>query len=160
MNMGKPGRRVIMVAMPVDERIAELNKIRPAEAVAVNRAIDSIGTVTGRRIDLPTAPSGTPYYALRTGNPDAPVVIYREMRKDEDGDYLVVSLMTPSQYRQQQEVEESGILDDPSIREEVRVVANTAATSAVRATAHISTPAVTVTQPGAASTNPAAPSKP
>ena len=133
MNMSERGRRVIMVAVPVEERIAEVEKVRPAEAAAVNRAINSIGTVPGRRIDLPTAPPGTPYYALRTGNPDAPVVIYRELRGDEDGDYLVVSLMTPGQYRQQQEVEESGILNDPAIRQEVRVVANTAATTAVRA---------------------------
>ena len=133
MNMSERGRRVIMVAVPVEERIAEVEKVRPAEAAAVNRAINSIGTVPGRRIDLPTAPPGTPYYALRTSNPDAPVVIYRELRGDEDGDYLVVSLMTPGQYRQQQEVEESGVLDDPALRQEVRVVANTAATTAVRA---------------------------
>jgi hypothetical protein len=131
--MSEARRRVIMVAVPVEERIGELRKTRPAEATAVNGAIDSIGTVAARRIDLPTAPPGTPYYALRTSSPDAPVVIYREMREDEDGDYLVVSLMTPGQYRQQQEVEESGILHDPALRREVRAVANTAATTAVRA---------------------------
>lgn len=128
--MSEAGQRTIMVALPVEERIVKLEK---AQATAVNRAIDRIGTVPGRRIDLPTAPPGTPYYALQTSNPGAPVVIYREMRKEEDGDYLVVSLMTPGQFRQQQEVEESGILDDPALRQEVRVVANTAATTAVRA---------------------------
>jgi hypothetical protein len=130
MAMSGAEQRTIMVALPVEERIGKLvNK----QAAAVNRAIDRIGTVPGRRIDLPTAPPGTPYYALQTSNPDAPVIIYREMRKEEDGDYLVVSLMTPSQFRQQQEVEESGVLDDPALRQEVRVVANTAATTAVRA---------------------------
>jgi hypothetical protein len=148
MTMSEPGRRVIMVAVPVEERIAELRETQSAEAAAVDGAIDRIGIVPGRRIDLPTAPAGTPYYALRTSDPDAPVIIYRQMRKDEDGDYLVVSLMTPSQYRQQQEAEESGILDDPSIRQEVVVVANTAATSAVRAFPGT----VTRTQPGAVPT--------
>jgi hypothetical protein len=133
MTMSEPGRRVIMVAMPVEERVAELEKTQPAEAAAVNSAIDRIGTVLGSRIDLPTAPPGTPYYALPTRNPDGPVIIYRQMRDDEDGDYLVVSLTTPGAYRQQQEAEESGILNDPAIRQEVRVVANTAATAAVRA---------------------------
>jgi hypothetical protein len=120
---------------------------QPAEAVAVNRAIDRVGTVPGRRIDLPTAPRGTPYYALRTSNPDAPVIIYRKMRDDEDGDWLVVSLMTPAQYRQQQEVEQSGYSTTPAVRQEVKVAADTAATAAVRAF-----PGGVATQPGAIST--------
>lgn len=69
------------------------------------------------------------------------------MRDDEDGDWLVVSLMTPAQYRQQQEVEQSGILDDPAVRQEVKVAADTAATAAVRAL-----PGGVATQPGAVPT--------
>lgn len=132
MTMSEPGQRVIMVALPVVERIRELD---PRLAAAVNRAIDRIVTDPGTVIDLPTGNPGNPYRALNTSSrdPNAPVIIYRRARRDEDGDFLVVSLMSPEQYRQQRADEQSGILKDPAVREEIRVAAGTAATVAVRA---------------------------
>lgn len=129
-TMSEPAERVIMVALPVEARIRELD---PEQAAAVNRTIDSIGPVRGTPIDLPTGDAWNPYYALPAGGADAPVVIYRKTRRGEDGDYLVVSLMSPEQYRQQKADERSGMLKDPVVREEIRVAAGTAATIAVRA---------------------------
>jgi hypothetical protein len=125
--MSEARERIIMVALPVEARIKELDQ---KQAEAVNGAIDSIGTVPGTRIDLPTADPAYPYYALLTSDPDAPVIIHRKTRPDEEGDWLVVSLMTPQQYRQQKEDERSGILADPAVRREIRVAAGTAATVA------------------------------
>lgn len=132
MAMSEPGWQcVIMVALPVVERIKELDQ---RQALAVNRAIDSIVTDPGTVIDLPTGDPANPYRALRSGSGlDAPVIIYRRARKDEDGDFLVVSLMSSEQYRQQRADERSGILNDPAVREEIRVAAGTAATVAARA---------------------------
>jgi hypothetical protein len=128
--MSETGQRVIMVALPVEAQIRQLDE---RQAAAVNRAIDRLGTVQGRRIDLPTADPAYPYYALQAGSSGAPVIIYRQMRLGEGGDWLVVSLMTPAEYRQQIEDEQSGLLRDPAIRQEIRVAAGTAATTAVKA---------------------------
>lgn len=119
-----------MIAIPVLRRIEQLD---PERAAAVNRAIDNIGTETGVAIDLPNGDPANPYLALRSRHPDAPLVIYRRARQDEDSDFLVVSLMSPEEYRQQQADERSGLFRDPAVREEIRVVAGTAAAAAVRA---------------------------
>ena len=149
--MSDPEHRIILVALPVVERIRELD---PKSAAAVNLAIDSIVTDPGSLIDLPTGDPANPYRALRSSrDPNAPVIIYRRARRDEDGDFLVVSLMSPEQYRQQIADERSGILNDPAIREEIRVAAGTAATVAARAIHG------TVTQGGAVPTT-TSPDKP
>jgi hypothetical protein len=129
MVMSEPGRRIIMVALPVETQLANLPSSEQADAV--NDAIDSIGTVPGIPIDLPTADPGHPYQALRTNDPDAPVVIYRKTRPDEEGDFVVVSLMTPEQYTQQKADEKSGLLTQPAVREAIRVTAGAAAQAAV-----------------------------
>jgi hypothetical protein len=152
MTMSEPGQRVIMVALPVEERIRELD---PRQAAAVNRTIDSIVTDPGIPIDLPTGDPGNPYRAVRSSDPDAPVVIYRRGRRGEDGDFFVVSLMSPEQYRQQKADEQSGILNDPAIREEIRVVASTASSTAVRSISGDIT--VTPTGGAAPTTGPGAP---
>jgi hypothetical protein len=138
-------QRVIMVAMPVETEIKELEE---PQASSVNRAIERIGIIPGEPVDLPTADPARPYYAVHASDPRAPFVIYRQTREGEQGDWLVVSLMTPEEYRQQKADEQSGILNDPAIRQEIRVAAGTAATVAVKALAGT----LTATQGGAAPT--------
>lgn len=128
MNMA-PGRRAprIAVAQPVIQKIRTL---RGDQAAAVQAAMHTIGADPGESVDLPTARPGTPYKALRTSLPEAPVIIYRQAQPGEQADWFVVSLMTPDEYRQQKADEQSGALRDPAIREEIRIAAGTAATTA------------------------------
>jgi hypothetical protein len=143
--MNEPGQPVILVAVPVMNRIKDLGR---KEAAGVGMAIDRIGTVPGTAIDLPTGDPSNPYLALRTGGRGGLVIIYRRARIDENGDFVVVALMTPGQYRQQQADEQSGLLKDPVVREEIRIAAETAATIAVRAIPG----SVTTTSSGGAAT--------
>jgi hypothetical protein len=128
MNMpqGRQSPR-IAVAQPV---IQEIRTLRADQAAAVNAAIRTIGITPGEPVDLPTARAGTPYQAQRPNLAAAPFVIYREAKLDEPGDWLVVSLMTPDEYRQHKADEQSGALRNPAIREEIRIAAGTAATTA------------------------------
>jgi hypothetical protein len=130
-SVGEPEQQVILVAVPVLNQIDQL----PSDlAASVNDTIESIAVADGEVIDLPTAAPGYPYFALRTGRRvDAPFVIYRRARRDEEADFCVVSLMSPEQYRQQMADERSGMLSDPAIRREIQVVAGTAASIAVQA---------------------------
>jgi hypothetical protein len=152
MNMAQ-GRRAprIAVAQPVIQRIKTL---RADQAAAVEAAIRTIGIEPGEPVDLPTARPGTPYRAQRPRLPEAPVLIYREGQPGESGDWLVVSLMTPGEYRQQKADEQSGALRDPVIREEIRVAAGTAAATAV---AHPVTVTITPAGGAAPTTGPGAP---
>jgi len=96
---------------------------------------------------LPTAPPGYPYQAQRPDLATAPLVIYRQSQAEEPGDWLVVSLMTPGEFRQQKQDELSEALRNPEVRRFIEVAAGTAATYV-----NAEPGAVTVTQPGAAST--------
>jgi len=126
MNMAEQPR--IVISPPVKRRIDHLD---PAEAAAVRKAIRSIGAVPGEPIDLPTARPGAPYQAQRPDLPEAPVVIYRKAQPGDPGDWLVISLMTPDEYGQQKADEQSPLLKDPLVRQEIRIAAGTAATTAV-----------------------------
>ena len=120
----------IAVAQPVMDRIGALPE---DQAEAVRAAIRTIGTGPGEFVDLPTAPFGYPYRARHPHDPSAPVVIYRESRQDEPGDWLVVSLMTPEEFRQQKRDELSDALRNPYIR---RNIANNAGTAATTVSTH------------------------
>lgn len=116
----------IAVVQPV---IQAIKALRADQANAVNAAIRTIGIEAGEPVDLPTAPDGYPYRAQRPNLASAPLVIYREsQRRKEPGDYLVVSLMTPEEFRQQKQDEQSGALRNPEVRREIAVAAGTAAT--------------------------------
>lgn len=114
---------------------------------AVQDAIRTIGVIPGEPVDLPTERYGTPYQAQRPRLATAPIVIYRQTQRDERGDWLVVSLMTPEEYRQQKYAEQSGALRDPVVRHDIRIAAGTAvaAITAIPGT-------VTTGQSGTAST--------
>lgn len=128
MNMAEQPQ--IVISPPVKRRIDNLD---PAKRAAVRKAIKSIGTVPGEPIDLPTARPGAPYQAQRPDLPEAPMVIYRKSQSQlgDPGDWLVISLMTPDEYRQQKADEQSPLLKDPLVRQEIRIAAGTAATTAV-----------------------------
>ena len=152
MNMAQGLRAPrIAVAQPV---IQEIKTLRADQAAAVNAAIRTIGIEPGEPVDLPTARPGTPYQAQRPSLPEAPLLVYRQAQPGEPGDWLVVSLMTPGEFRQQQADEQSGVLRDPAIREEIRVVAGTAAATAV---AHPVTVTITPGSGAAPTTGPGAP---
>lgn len=140
MNMAQ-GRRAprIAVAQPVIQKIKAL---RADQAAAVQAAIRTIGIEPGEPVDLPTARPGTPYQAQRPSLPEAPLLIYRQAQPGEQGDWLVVSLMTPDEWRQQKADEQSGALRDPAIREEIRVAAGVAASTVATS---VTFPPVTVT---------------
>jgi hypothetical protein len=106
--------------------IRRLETLRADQAEAVRAAIRTIGIAPGEPVDLPTERPGTPYLAQRPRLATAPVVIYRRTQPDEPGDWLVVSLMTPEEYRQQKHDEQSGALRDPVVRQDIRIAAGTA----------------------------------
>ena len=127
--MSMPGERRaprIAVVRPVMDGI---NALPADQANAVRAAIRTIGIERGEPIDLPTAPDGFPYRAQRPHLATAPLVIYRESQPGEQGDYLVVSLMTPEAFRQQKRDELSAALRNPEVRREIAVAAGTAATT-------------------------------
>jgi hypothetical protein len=106
--------------------IRRLDTLPADQADAVRDAIRTIGIVPGEPVDLPTARRGTPYKAQIPRLATAPVVIYRRTQPDEQGDWLVVSFMTPGEYRQQKHDEQSGVLRDPVVRQDIRIAAGTA----------------------------------
>ena len=72
--------------------------MEPDEADAVVRVIERLDSAEGDPADLPGAPPGTQYLAITPENPKAPVVIYRPMLRNEDGDWLVTSLIPRDKY--------------------------------------------------------------
>jgi hypothetical protein len=116
----------IAVVQPV---IQAINALRADQANAVRAAIRTIGIEPGEPVDLPTAPPGYSYQAQRPRFATAPVVIYRRSQPDEQGDWLVVSLMTPEEFRQQKQDEQSEALRNPDVRRDIAIAAGTAATT-------------------------------
>jgi hypothetical protein len=127
----------IAVAQPVIDRTRHL---RSDLAHAVETAMRAIGTEPGEPIDLPNARPGAPYQVQRPASPDAPMIVYRRSLPGEAGDYLVVSLMTPEEYRQQKQDEQSAALRDPAIRRDIAAAAGTAASIVVEAIPGVVTP--------------------
>jgi hypothetical protein len=66
---------------------------------AVDAAIEHLSEVSGELIDLPTAPQGTTYLAMKTSGGDTPVVIYRAASEREGGGWVILSLMSPDEYK-------------------------------------------------------------
>ncbi len=137
---------------------AALEKLPRAEAVAVNAAISDIPSKPGRRLNIPGAPAAEPFVVLEPPVRDAPVVIYRRTTTDEPGEWLVVDLMNPEDYRAARRAEEALAAAPPKVREIVNAaVAGTAATVSVTAPAGAvdaqTGGAVPTTGPGAAQTS-------
>jgi hypothetical protein len=95
-----------------------MNQMDPAEATSVARAIQSIGTGKGIpiRLAVPGVPFGTRHYAIVPDDDRAPVVTYRNMTVLEPGSWRVTSLMTRAAYDEYREAENSGILNDDTIK--------------------------------------------
>ena len=147
----------IWLTAAAEAAFGELQATAPDQADAVSAAIDAITAAEGRRIDLPGAPPAEPFLAKEPNDPRAPVVIYRRATTDEEGDWLVVSLMNRDDYRAARQAEQALATTPPAVRELVNgVVAGTVAT------ANVTPPpgTVTVTHGGAAATtaNPVKPS--
>ena len=80
---------------------------------AVAAAIDNLRSgKTGQRLkfSLPGAYSEN-YYAMRTGDGDAPVVIYRPLTEAEGGGYLVTAIVGHGDFGAYERADEKGILD-------------------------------------------------
>ena len=74
---------------------------------AVDEVIQNLSAEHGEAIDLPGAPEGTSYLAMRGRGESTPVVIYRAVR----GNWLVLSLMTQEEYEDILQLQ--GVLSDP-----------------------------------------------
>jgi hypothetical protein len=99
-----------------------LQATAPSQAVAVNEAINDINVRPGQPIDLPGAPPAEPFLAKEPNDPRAPVVIYRRATTDEEGDWLVVSLMNRDDYRAARQAEQTLALAPPAVRNFVNTV--------------------------------------
>lgn len=88
---------------------------------AVDAAIENLGEETGEPIDLPAAPEGTTYLAMKTSGDDTPVVIYRAVPEGEGGGWLVLSLMSPEEYKDVLELQKL-LAEAPAAREMVEAV--------------------------------------
>jgi hypothetical protein len=73
--------------------VAAADEIKQMDPDEIGRVLGRVGRGEGEPVDLPGAPPGTQYLALRPESPKAPVVIYRPMLPNEDGDWLVTSLI-------------------------------------------------------------------
>ena len=84
---------------------------------AVDEVIQNLSAEHGEAIDLPGAPEGTSYLAMRGRGESTPVVIYRAVR----GNWLVLSLMTQEEYEDILQLQ--GVLSDPAARRLVEATA-------------------------------------
>lgn len=119
---------------------AALEKLPPAQAQAVNAAIHGIPSRPGQRLNIPGAPTAEPFLATEPEDPDAPIVIYRRTTPDEEGDWLVVSLMNPGDYRAARRAEQTLAAAPPAVRDLVN-----AAVAGTISSVDISAPPGTVT---------------
>jgi hypothetical protein len=83
---------------------------------AVDAAIEDLRVELGEPIDLPAAPEGTTYRAMKARGEDAPVVIYRAIRKGESGGCLILALMTPDEYKDVLELQKF-LAEAPAVHE-------------------------------------------
>jgi hypothetical protein len=89
-----------------DTVFTQMNALPGPIQEIVARTILSVGTASGAvPVDLtvPDSPPGAQYMALSTPDPDAPVIIYREITSDEqglEGRWLVTTLLAPAVFRQ------------------------------------------------------------
>lgn len=147
----------IRVTPEAQAALDALSKAQPAQAQAVHAAMNGLDTETAEPLHIPSAPPGTPFLALTTSLPDAPVVVYRRTTPDEPGDWLVVSLLNPEQYQQLRRAEEA--LDANKAAREIftAVVEGTVPTS--NATTPARTPTITQTGGAVPTTGPDAPAR-
>jgi hypothetical protein len=120
----------VRVAEPV---ITEMRAMPREQAAAAARAIQRIGSDAGVALRIP--PPGIPdghYLAIVPDDPEAPVVIYRELTQAEGGGYLVTALADRDTYDAYEHAEQNGHLDSP-LWKTLAAVAVAAAVGAVNA---------------------------
>lgn len=111
------------------QALPEIDQVAVASAIATIAAGPAHpGFRYAHRLNIPAGPGGEPFFALRSGA-GAPVVIYRRTGSDEQGDWLVVSLMKPDDYDAVIRAEETLAAAPPVVRRLVdAVVAGTVST--------------------------------
>jgi hypothetical protein len=116
------------VARPVADEIEAMD---PPSRQALAQHVVDISDAVGEPIDIPGAPPGTSYLAFVPPEPNLPVIVYRPMRPDEDGDWLVTALLDRETYTQQRIAEVGGLLSNPAVRAGIQAAAITAAGIAI-----------------------------
>lgn len=91
------------------------------ERDAVDAAVENLSEESGEPIDLPAALKGAAYRAIKTSGGDTPVVIYRAVPEGEGGGWLILSLMSPDEYKDVLEVQER-LAEVPAARDLVETV--------------------------------------
>ncbi len=126
----------------------QIGTLDAAAARAVDSALAALDERPGRPINLPGAPAGTSYLALPTRRSAAgPVIIYRPTLPSEGEGWLVVSLLSPEEYRNIGRAEEL-VTASPAAREIVNaVVAGTVATATVATATATAPPPTVITTP-------------
>jgi hypothetical protein len=126
----------------------QIGTLDAAAARAVDSALAALDERPGRPINLPGAPAGTSYLALPTRRSAAgPVIIYRPTLPSEGEGWLVVSLLSPEEYRNIGRAEEL-VTASPAAREIVNaVVAGTIATATVATATATAPPPTVITTP-------------
>jgi hypothetical protein len=152
------GRNVMTMAdiwltAAAEAAFSTLQAAAPAQAEAVSDAINDITVSAGQRIDLPGAPPGEPFLAKEPRDPEAPAVIYRHATIEEQGEWLVVSLMGRDDYNAARRAERELATYPPTVQQFVRSVVGTVANTVSTANVAAHSGTVTVTQPGAVPTN-------
>jgi len=66
---------------------------------AVDAAIGNLSEENGEPVELVGGTEGTTYLAMKASGDGMPVVIYRALPEDKGGGWLVLSLMSPDEYK-------------------------------------------------------------
>jgi hypothetical protein len=94
--------------------IDQLDELPRSQARAVAQAIERIRDgAAGEQLKFSPAPNEPSYYAIRTPNADAPVVIYRPLTTAEGGGILVTALVSRKDFDAYRRADQKGLLDKP-----------------------------------------------
>jgi hypothetical protein len=123
----------IWLTVAAEAAFRDLQATAPSQATAVSDAINDIPAHPGQRIDLPGAPPEAPFLAKEPTDLAAPVVIYRHALGSEQGEWLVVFLMSRDDYREVRRAEQRLAYSPPVVRDFVHAVVGTLAAATVNA---------------------------
>jgi hypothetical protein len=119
----------IWLTAAAEAAFRRLQATTPSQAAAVRDAIDDIAVRPGRPMILPGLPPGESFFAKEPRDPKAPAVIYRDAASDEEGRWLVVSLLDRNDYHAARRAEKDLATYPPEVRNFVNaVVAGTVST--------------------------------
>lgn len=115
--MSMPG---IWLTRAAEGAYLDLQDSAPATAASVAAAISDIPEIPGEALGLPGAPPAEPFLIKEPLDPDAPAILYRRATPDEEGDWLVVSLLDRDDYRALRQAEQDLAAYPPPIQGIVR----------------------------------------